>query len=269
MKIKNLLFITKKYFRIWWILTTRTTQVAFASRFGAAVFLIGKILRFSFFLLFLIVLVTKTKSIAGYNFWQIIFFYATFNLIDTLPQFFLREVYRFRYQIVIGSFDHILVKPLSPLFRALFGGCDLLDLSTLFLSILFIIVSILNMDTVTTLGIILYLLFIINSFLIALSFHITVVALGVVTTEVDNAIMIYRDVTQMGRFPIDIYKEPIKGIITFIIPVGIMMTFPAKSLLGLLSFPLIAVSFLMSGLLLFLSLLFWKYSLKHYSSASS
>jgi uncharacterized membrane protein len=43
----------KKYFKIWWVLTTRTTQLALVSRFGVAIFLLGKLLRFVFFLLFL------------------------------------------------------------------------------------------------------------------------------------------------------------------------------------------------------------------------
>src|SRR3990167_9520891 len=78
----------KKYFKIWWLLSTRSAQVAFVSRFGAIGFLLGKLIRFVFFLFFLFILIGQTQAIAGYNLWQIIFFYATFNLLDTLVQFF-------------------------------------------------------------------------------------------------------------------------------------------------------------------------------------
>lgn len=211
----------------------------------------------------------KTKTIAGYNFWQIIFFYATFNLIDTLAQLFLREVYRFRAYVVQGYFDYILTKPISPLFRALFGGSDMLDLSILAVSIGFIIVAAINIGSISLVNVLLYTLLIFNAFLIALSFHIAVLAVGILTTEIDNTIMLYRDFTQMGRVPIDIYKEPLRGLITFVVPVGIMMTFPAKALMGLLSTEGMIVSFGVGLLLFLLSFHFWKFSLRHYSSASS
>jgi len=131
----------KKYLKVWFLLTINVSQIAFLSRFGAILFIFGKILRFSFFLIFLILLQAKTQSIAGYSLWQIIFFFATFNLVDTIPQFFWREVYRFRSYVISGNFDYFLTKPFSPLFRSLFGGSDILDIPMLFLSIILIVIS--------------------------------------------------------------------------------------------------------------------------------
>jgi ABC-2 type transport system permease protein len=92
---------------------------------------------------------------------------------------------------------------------------------------------------------------------------------GILTTAVDNMIMLYRDLTQMGRFPIEIYHEPLRGILTFVIPVGIMMTFPTKALFGLLSIQGISIALALGLGLFVLSMKFWQYSLKQYSSASS
>lgn len=259
----------RKYLRIWLLLTFRATQIAFVSRFGAVVFLIGKFLRFFFFFFFIFIIFSKTKAIASYNIWQIMFFFASFNLVDNMAQFFLREVYRFRNNVLMGFFDYVLTKPFSPLFRSLFGGSDVLDLSIITLSIGTVLFSITKIGEISLIGIILYFFLIVNAFIIALAFHIAVLGIGILTTEVDNTIMLYRDLTQMGRVPVDIYREPVRGIITFIIPVGIMMTFPSKALMGLLSFNILLFSFLFGGAALFLSLKFWNYSLKHYQSASS
>jgi ABC-2 type transport system permease protein len=126
-----------------------------------------------------------------------------------------------------------------------------------------------KIGNLTILNFTFYILLLINAFLIATAFHIAVLALGILTTEIDNTIMLYRDITRMGTVPIDIYKEPLRGFLTFIIPVGVMMTFPAKALMGLLSAQMVIFSFLISGIFLWGSLRFWKYALKHYSSASS
>lgn len=258
-----------KYLKIWWGMTIIASQIGFASRFGAVMFIFGKVLRFAFFLLFLLLLVSKTKAIVGYEIWQVIFFFATFNLVDTVVQFFLREVYRFRSYVVSGDFDYFLVKPISPLFRSLFGGSDILDISMLVISVGFVIMSILRIGNISLAGVLIYILLVSNAFLIALSFHVFILVVGILTTEVDNTLWLYRDVTQMGRVPIDIYNESIRGILTFILPVGIMMTFPAKSFMGLLSIESVIISFLVSAVLLYISLKCWKFAISHYASASS
>ena len=250
-------------------MTLGTTQIAFQSRFGAVLFLLGKLLRYVFFLLFLVLLVNRAKVIAGYTFWEIVLFYATFNFLDTLPQFFFRNVYRFRQQILNGYFDNLLLKPLPSLFHPLFGGSDMLDLFVLILSAGFIIFAGWHSDHVTVLRVLLYILLLMNGFIISLGFHIFVLGTGILSTAVDNTVMLYRDLTQMGRLPIEVYQEPLRGLITFVIPVGIMMTYPGRALLGLLSWQGVVIALVFGVGLLFISLRFWSYALRHYTSASN
>lgn len=259
----------KRYLKVLWVRTLLTNSIFLQSRLGAFLFFIGKLLRFGTFLYFLVILTHETKVIAGYSLWQVVFFYATFNLIDIIVQLFLREVYRFRTYIVNGTFDSVLSKPFSPLIRSLFGGIDLTDLPLLIISIFFLVYSGVHLGGITLGSILIFMLLIFNAFLIALSFHILVLALAIYTTEIDHAIMVYRDITQMGRIPVDIYIEPVRIFLTFVIPVGIMMTLPAKALMNLASLNLIILSFSFSAILLFLSLKLWQKSLKYYQSASS
>lgn len=259
----------KKYLVLWIKWTQITSQIAFTSRLSAAIFIIAKLLRYGVFLFFLLVILGHTKTLSGYTFWEVVLFFATFNVIDTTAQFFFREVYRFRNYIVSGSFDFFLAQPISPLFRSLFGGSDILDIPILFLSFLLVGYSMLMMYPFTVSAILLYAFFLMNAIILALSIHIAVLALGVLTTAVDNAILFYRDATAMTKFPVDIYKEPVSFLITFVIPVGIMMSFPAKAFLGTLSLEVIAASVFVSGLFLVGSFSFWRYALRNYSSASS
>lgn len=259
----------KKYIKIWVVMTSRITQVAFASRFGVVFFTLGKIVRFLIFLLFLVLLVSKTKSLVGYTLWQVILFFITFNFVDIIAQFLLREVYRFRSYIVSGNFDYTLIKPLSPLFRSLFGGSDILDLVTLLPLSVFLFYTVGKIGPVTGVGIFLYILLLMNALVISLAFHIFVLGLGVITTEVDNAIWMFREVTALGRVPVAVYREPVSWILTFVLPVAVMISFPAQALLGLLTLNGIVLSFIFSGILLSVSLLFWRYSLRRYGSASS
>lgn len=250
-------------------MTIKAVQIAFLSRFSAFLFILAKILRFAFFLVFLLILGTKTKLVSDYNLWQMIFFFCVFNLVDSITQFFLREVYRFRSYVVSGDFDYYLTKPISPLFRSLFGGSDILDLPMIIIAVILTIIAILQIGPITIPNLIIFLILILNGLILAFALHIFILAVGVLTVEIENSIMIYRDMTQMGRVPIDVYHQPLRALVTFAIPVGIMMTFPAKALMGLLSWQFVLIAILISLSAIFLSLKFWRYALTQYSSASS
>ncbi len=258
-----------KYLRLWWFLTLNTLQTTLAWRYGTLIFLIGKFLRFGFFFFFLSVLLGRAQTLAGYNATQVFFFYLTFALVDSIPQLLFREVYRFRQQVLSGNFDYYLVRPISVLFRSLFGGSDLLDMPLTIINIVLLVIIGARLPGISFFSSIAYIVLLMNAILIAAALHIGVLCLGILTTEVDNAIMLYRDISQMGRFPIDIYKEPLRGLLTFVIPVGVMMTMPAKVLMGILSPQLFIISCCIGIAAFLLSLSLWHYALRSYTSASS
>jgi len=258
----------KKYFKVWWLMSRNSFVSVLYQKMSFLIFLIGKVLRFGFFTLFLVFLVKGTGVVAGYTVEQSILFFLTFNLIDIIGQFLFREVYRFRPLIVTGDFDLILVKPVSALFRVLMGGADFIDLVTIppLIIAIYFVGKTLNPGFA---DIALFLLLTVSGLIIAASFHIIVLAFGILTLEIDHMIMIYRDILSLGRLPVDIYREPIKSVITYLVPVGIMITFPAKAMMGLVRPMGVLISLVMGILLFGFSLKFWNFALKRYTSASS
>ena len=256
----------KKTIKLFYLYAALYFKMIFQQRTGIVLFTLGKVIRFLFLFFMIYLVFSKTRLVKGYSLNQMIIFYLTFNIIDTASQLLFREVYRFRPLVVSGSFDLVLLKPHHPFLRILVGGIDFLDLLLLFPYIfltIFFISKIPNLSLLLTTS---YFILIINSLLIATAFHIIVLALAILTTEVDHTIMIYRDMTSLGRFPLEIYKEPVSGIFTFLIPIGIMMSFPPKALLNLLSPISYLLSVVVSGLLLFISLKLWHLALKKYQS---
>lgn len=259
----------KKHLKVWFLLSLNAVQVTFASRFGAILLLLGKILRFAAFLLVLVLVSGKVQLLAGYSLQDMVFFFLTFNLVDITAQLLFRNVYRFRPLIVTGDFDLVLVKPVHPLLLTLLGGTDILDFITLVPLVGAIFYLAQSAGWLTFLSAGSYILLIFNALLIATAFHIAVLAFGILTTAVDHTIMIYRDLTNMGRIPVDFYTDAIRGFLTFVIPVGIMMTVPAKAFMGALSASFLVFSLVAGVVFFYLSLRFWRFALRHYSSASS
>lgn len=255
-----------KNIKIFWLFTTYSLKTTFQSPLGVVLFTLGKLIRFGMFFFFVYYLLSNTKILAGYSVTETIIFYLTYNIIDSIAQLLFREVYRFRPLVITGELDTILIKPYHPFLRVLIGGIDILDVGISFIYMIIAGYFISQLSGLQTPHLLLYIALILNALLIATGLHIAILALGILSTEVDHTIMIYRDITKMGSFPVDIYMQPIRFFLTFIIPIGIMITMPVKGLLGMLTLPMYLTSFTISAGILTASLLFWNYALKKYQS---
>jgi ABC-2 type transport system permease protein len=258
----------KKYLKVWWIMSKNSFVDVISQRLSLSVFLVGKILRFMFFFLFLFFILKGANTLAGYSGTQVIFFFLTFSVVDVISQFLFREVYRFRPMIVNGDFDFVLVKPINSLFRVLMGGADVIDLITI-PPLIIATVYFGSLLKPSPTEIVLYLALLLNGFLIATAFHIVILSLAIITMEIDHMVMIYRDIASLGRIPVDIYKQPLQMFLTYLIPVGIMVTLPAKAAMGIVGVWGVISAFVVGIVSIVIALKFWNYALTKYTSASS
>jgi len=260
----------RKLVKIWLMFASRAAQAQLLNHWGGFLFLLGKIVRFLLFFIFLFTVLSSATNLAGYNREQVIIFFLVFNLVDIMVQFLFRGVYHFRPRVVSGDYDLDLLKPLPSFFRPVFGWTDILDFITLIplLGYFFWFLTV-NHLFPTFSGLIIFLVLLLNSLILAFAFHLFVCAVCVLTTEIDHLVWVYRDLTSMARFPTDIYQKGMRAILTFVIPVVILVTVPAKALLGISSWQIIVGAMLVSFIALIVSLKFWSYSLRRYSSASS
>lgn len=258
------------YLKVWSIFGKNAWQETFVNRASNVLFMLGKIIRLVMSLLFLFLIRQNVTTFAGYTSDQMVVFFLTYQIIDIVTQVVFRGVYIFSNLVRSGEFDFLLTKPINPLFRALTGKPDINDFLFLFPNLLLFgyIMSILDV-TVTVSSIILYIALFLNAFLIATALHILVLVVGILTTEVDGVIWIYRDLSYMGRFPVAIYMEPLRFILFFLIPIGMMITIPTEALLGIQPTYSIIVAFLVGIGSLLVSLKAWNWALTKYSSTGS
>jgi ABC-2 type transport system permease protein len=260
----------KHLVKIWFLLALRAAQVQLLTRWGSFLFLLGKVVRFVLFFVFLFMVLSSAQTLAGYRRVEVILFFLVFNLVDITLQFLFRGVYQFRFRIVSGDYDLDLLKPLPSFFLPILGWSDILDFLTLIplwgYFFWFIFENQLFSSGFHLVGF--WALFL-SSLVLGFAFHLFICAVGVLTTEIDHLVWVYRDLTNMARFPTDIYQKGVRWILTFVIPVVILISFPTKALLGLLSPRGVGLAFFASGGLLLVSLKFWQFALSRYSSASS
>ncbi|MBV9080534.1 MAG: ABC-2 family transporter protein [Elusimicrobia bacterium] len=262
--------VVARYFRIWRRLAGNSIRTQLSTSLGSAGYLVGKILRLFFFLGYLLAIFKQLPSLKGYTVYEVVLFFMTFNIIDVSAQFLFRGLYGVKYLIEEGDFDKILTQPAHALFRISAMGVDLLDLLTL-LPIAGVTAWTLRRlpHPVHAAEVAVFVALIANAMVIAYAFHVFVGALSVRTQELESAIWIYRDVMTLGRFPISIYQELMRGLFVTLVPVGVMVSFPAQALLGLLSWRGVAYAVALAFAFHLAAQAFWKSSLREYTSIST
>lgn len=258
------------HLEVWWILARNALQETFINRWSNLLFIFGKVVRLIMNLVVLFLIKNTISTFAGYTSDQMVVFFLTYQFIDTITQIFYRGVYNFSSKIENGELDMLLVKPVSTLFQSLVGQPDFND-ALIFLptiAVLLFVGSQLDIS-ITPGSFALYLLLLVNAFIIATAIHIIILVVGVLSTTNNGVTWLYRDMMDMARYPVTAYLEPIRSILFFVIPVGIMITIPSQILINTKpSFALSTIT--VFGVLFFaFSFKLWGWSLKRYSSASS
>lgn len=266
MNIKRL----KSYLQVWYLTSGNALQQAFVNRYTNLLFFLGKAIRFGMTLMVLLLINRSIETFAGYSADEMLVFFLTYQFIDTIAQVFFRGTYLIGNEIRTGEFDFTLTKPINPLFQALTGKPDFNDAVFIIPSTAISIWIATGLDlNISPISFFWYLIMLLNGFLIAMGLHILIMAIGIITTEIDGAVWIYRDLMQLGRFPVNIYLAPLKFALFFLIPIGMMITIPSEFLLQVNpTFSALTAILFGIGFLIF-SLKIWDFSLKKYSSASS
>ena len=258
-----------KHARVWWRLVQMSLMNQLSTKLSSLGFLVGKVMRLGFFLVFIVAIFDHTKSLAGYTLAQTVLFFLTFNLVDITAQLFFRGIYSVRTIVVSGDLDYYLTQPLNPLFRIAIHMTDFLDLLSLAPVLALLAATTAKLGGVTPAGVLLYFALVANGIVIALAMHVAVAGVAVWTQELENTIWLYRDLMTFGRFPVDIYAAPVRWALTLVVPVAVMVSFPARAMLGTLSPAWAAYAFALSAASLAASLAFWQVALRNYTSVSS
>ena len=87
--------------------------------------------------------------------------------------------------------------------------------------------------------------------------------------RVDNLSYLLHSALEVGRWPVAFYKGAVRWLLTFVLPVGIMTTWPAMALRGQLGPGEAALGLGVAVAFVLLGRATWSLALRHYSSASS
>lgn len=203
---------------------------------------------------------------------EMIIFIGTFSLINALNMvIFFFGILSIPDKIKSGELDLYLTKPMNPLLRLTFEKVNPGSIPLLILSLVIIIYGAkISELTITFLGIIQYLLWIIVMALLYYDMEVIIRTFSFFVISTTNINKLEEEgIGLCMKLPGVVFKGVYKLLFYVILPYGIIATFPTLSLTNEISkrsaiFGLLIVV----GFTVFTKY-FWKTGLKHYNSASS
>lgn len=230
-----------------------------------------------YFLVYYLVLIERVgNNFLGWDKYQLLFFLSTEIICHSLfMAFCFYNVFSLPEQIRTGNLDFLLLKPVSTRFLLSTRYFNFATFTQTLLGLGLGIYSLIHLEvTITTGKILFYLLFILNSvFLMYLiAFTIMILAFFFIKVSASGSILPYRGFFALywfARRPEEIYTNLIIMILTYGIPLLLIINLPAKWVVKSVNGWLIVWSLVLTPVLFGITQWIWKIGLKRYESASS
>ncbi len=210
------------------------------------------------------------SSVNGWDLPSMLLLTAIYFLVDRIfDSVFEINLWDLTALVNTGNLDGVLIKPASSQFIVSLRRFSFSMFFSNLAMIGLVVYLILNYySPISIIQIISFILLIILSVLITYSLWFITCLPVFWLGRVDNIHHLFRPFHQLTRVPIDVFGK-FKMFLTYIVPLAFISTIPAKAIIGNLSYQLVFYGIIITTILLILSNKLWRFSLKHYTSASS
>ena len=177
--------------------------------------------------------VNAFNEINGWNIYELAFLYSFILMAQGMNTLLFGPLVRFDEVIRTGSWDYLLIRPVSPLGALLSMKFDPAAIAHLILGVLFFMYSASTLDIELTIGTTITVIGLwIGGTLILAGIRLTVAsfAFWAVSTESLVHFFVY-SAKEFIIYPINIYRFPIPFVLTFIFPLAFINYYPAHAFL--------------------------------------
>jgi ABC-2 type transport system permease protein len=212
-----------------------------------------------------------TTTLAGWSYYEAIMVVGMFQVFSGLIEALLRpNILAIIEHIRKGTLDFVLLKPVDSQFfvstrQIVFW--KLLDMLVGFAVVGYALMQLHIMPGPGTIA--LFVLMLVVGAVMLYSIWIGMITSAFWLVRVDNISELIYSFFEAGRFPVSVFKGVVRFVLTFVVPIAFMTTFPAAVLLNKLSWRYVWLSGPLALGFLGLSVWFWRFALRFYTSASS
>jgi len=263
----------RRYFQIWGIMLRNSLIREMSFKANFILWLIVEILWFCGQIAFFGIIFGQVDRIGDWSKWEVVLLLGTHQMIAQLFQaFFFVNVSNIPELVRTGKLDSLLVLPIDSQFAVSTKQFGLDSVVNAVLGGVVVVVALSKLQIVPRAEMVL-LYFVAVGFgtTIHYSIMLSLAAVSFWIVRAQGLVYGYFNFLHIARYPDVIFPRLFRFIFGWIVPVIIVANIPARLLIKPLSHPeMLMFHLVFAGSIAFaLSRMFWRFALRHYSSASS
>jgi ABC-2 type transport system permease protein len=212
-----------------------------------------------------------TEDIGGWSYNEVLIVMGLFFAMNGYRQMILTpNLSRLSEYVRLGTLDYILTKPVNSQFLISLRYIGVFNWSDPLLGMGLVVYGLIQLKRAPSLDqIALFMILLLAGMVLLYSLSLILQTLTIWLVRVERIDALISGALETGRFPINFYRGWVGAVLTVIVPIAFMTSFPAQALLGrlqvwlaLAGVGLAAASFVMASW-------FWRFALRRYTGASS
>ncbi len=214
---------------------------------------------------------SHTDNLGGWRYGQALVIVGLFTFVEGVISMLLEpNLLRIVAMVRDGTMDFVLMKPVNSQFlaslrHAKFSGAADLGVATLVLWYAFR-----QLEYTPTLDALAqFALMFAIGLLIVYSIWLAMGACSFWFVKIDHMQELFRALWDTARFPVSVFSGALRIVLTFVLPIAFMTTYPAQAILGVLDTRNLIAAIVVGTVTFGLASLFWRATIRNYSSASS
>jgi ABC-2 type transport system permease protein len=263
----------RRYLEIWGIMLRNSLIRELSFKANFILWMIVEVLWFAGQIVFFGIIFGQVDQIGDWSKWEVVLLLGTHQMIAQLFQaFFFVNVSNIPELVRTGKLDSLLVLPIDSQFAVSTKQFGLDSVLNALLGGAVVIVSLIQLQvTPSAVMILLYLIALGFGVAVHYSIMISLAAASFWIVRAQGLVYGYFNFLQIARYPDVIFPRIFLFIFSWIIPVIIVANIPARLLIKSVEQPgWLMLHLVLAGSIVFcLSRIFWRFALRHYSSASS
>lgn len=213
----------------------------------------------------------RAPTLAGWTLYQVLALLGVYHLvvgfIGTCVAPNMRQLME---DVREGTFDFVLLKPASSQYLASIRSIVLWRLTDVALGAALVVYSVRHLSGGVGLGQALqFALTLLAGMTIVYSFWLMLATLCFWFVRIDNIEMIFWNLFEAGRYPLDVYPTWVQRGLTIVVPLAFITTVPARALVGTLTTGWLLLAVFLAVVTATAASLFWRVALRRYSGASA
>lgn len=264
--MKQLAGSMKQFISVYMQSVRMVLMIAMENKISFVFLLVSLLVRIATTLFFFEAIYLQVDEIAGWNFTQLLVLLGTFFLLDAIGRItYMNGFQQMPNMVETGLLDVYMIKPISlrAYLSARFPSVTV-PLIKFFIAVAIIVYALIALGTSAHVVGYLYVL------ILAIVLHYSLVSL-MSTINFFSVIpqmgWLVGTVFELGKYPMAIYTGAVSFVLSFILPIGFMFSFPARVVTGVVSGYEFLLATVVTVFFYMISTVIWNYGEKQYASA--